>query len=191
MNRIDPNELVYQLKIETSCVEEMVWRRALVDGLIGLPELHRVIQIVMGWNGAHRHQFIFGVTTFGDSFALDPNIKDEDWYCLATNLACVDRFTYRYGHTGEWRLNITVEKALPQRDCHSTPYLIDGAGVLPAENIDDPARSKYLCTVLSDKDHPHYRAVKERLKKGHATFSEEEVNAALLREFKPAVHLIK
>lgn len=65
VSRIDPNELVYQLKIETSCVEEMAWRRVLVDGLIGLPELHCVIQIVMGWNGAHRHQFIFGVTTFG------------------------------------------------------------------------------------------------------------------------------
>jgi Plasmid pRiA4b ORF-3-like protein len=183
VNRIEPSELVYQLKIEVAYIKEPVWRRVLVDGLIGLPDLNRVIQIAMGWNDAHKHQFIFGHKAFGHPIYPDLNSMAEDWYCLATSLVCDDKFSYLYGPFGGWRLNVTVEKTLSRQECHSTPYLMDGAGAMPAESIKNLGRNQYLCTVMSDYDHPHYKNIKEWLSKNCGLFSAQAVNAAMLREF--------
>ncbi|MGH8933670.1 MAG: IS1096 element passenger TnpR family protein [Egibacteraceae bacterium] len=43
-----------------------LWRRVLVPALADLGLLHRVIQIVFGWEGDHLHVFTAGVDRFAD-----------------------------------------------------------------------------------------------------------------------------
>ena len=48
----------YQLKITLNHIKPVIWRRFIVDSNIKLPDLHKVIQTVMGWTNSHLHQFV-------------------------------------------------------------------------------------------------------------------------------------
>src|SRR5262249_18501799 len=47
----------YQLKITLRDIDPLIWRRVLVPSQFTLFELHRVIQIAMGWEDDHLHDF--------------------------------------------------------------------------------------------------------------------------------------
>jgi hypothetical protein len=44
---------IYQLKVFLREISPMIWRRLLVSGDTTLLELHKIIQIAMGWEGYH------------------------------------------------------------------------------------------------------------------------------------------
>jgi len=110
-------DTIYQLKIVLGDVSPQVWRRVLVAGSVRLSELHDVIQIVMGWEQAHLHEFEIGGEIYGEP---DPDglnerpIKDEHKVRLAQLVqAPKDRFGYLYDFGDSWQHIITVEKILP------------------------------------------------------------------------------
>jgi hypothetical protein len=49
---------VYQLKIVLSGIKPPIWRSIQVKNNITLPELHHIIQTVMGWQNYHLHSFL-------------------------------------------------------------------------------------------------------------------------------------
>lgn len=55
----------YQLKITLRGSRPPIWRRFVVPDTITLPELHEVIQIVMGWTDSHLHEFVVGRVSYG------------------------------------------------------------------------------------------------------------------------------
>ncbi len=48
---------IYQLRVVLRGVSPMVWRRTLVRSDTTLAELHRVLQLVLGWEGGQLHRF--------------------------------------------------------------------------------------------------------------------------------------
>src|SRR6266704_275967 len=60
------NEVVYQLHIQLAYIEPPIWRRIMVSGQITLLGLHQMLQVVMGWENSHLHQFIVGKTYYGE-----------------------------------------------------------------------------------------------------------------------------
>ena len=50
---------VYAIKVTLLGTRPPIWRRFLVESNITLSQLHRTLQIVMGWTNSHLHQFIF------------------------------------------------------------------------------------------------------------------------------------
>ena len=67
------NDVVYQLHIQLACIEPPNWRRIVVSGQITLLGLHQMLQVVMGWENSHLHQFIVGKTYYGEP---DPEYGD-------------------------------------------------------------------------------------------------------------------
>jgi hypothetical protein len=55
---------VYQLKVALRGIRPPIWRRILVPHDIWLDELHRVLQIVMGWTDRHLHKFVIKGTSY-------------------------------------------------------------------------------------------------------------------------------
>ncbi len=60
----------YHLHIRLAGIEPPIWRRIVVPGHISLYRLHRMLQVVMGWENAHLHQFI--MASGKDSFLEQP-----------------------------------------------------------------------------------------------------------------------
>ncbi len=54
-----------QIKIWLLGISPMVWRRLLVPSTCTLRGLHGVIQVAMGWEGIHLHQFCLRAARYG------------------------------------------------------------------------------------------------------------------------------
>src|SRR5208283_4014151 len=63
---------IYQIKVTLLGTNPPIWRRLLVPAVLTLAQLHLVLQIAMGWEGGHMHEFRVGHRHFGPP---DP----EDW----------------------------------------------------------------------------------------------------------------
>jgi hypothetical protein len=48
------------LRIELKEIKPAIWRRFIVPSDITLDRLHDIIQIVMGFNDSHLHEFVIG-----------------------------------------------------------------------------------------------------------------------------------
>jgi len=51
-------EAVYQLKVTLDGIRPSIWRRIQVRGDITLFKLHKILQVVMGWDDYHLHKFV-------------------------------------------------------------------------------------------------------------------------------------
>ena len=49
-------DVVYQLHIRLAYIEPPIWRRIVVSGQVTLYSLHRMLQVVMGWENYHLHK---------------------------------------------------------------------------------------------------------------------------------------
>ncbi len=57
---------IYQLKITLRGSKPPIWRRVQTVGGVTLSELHAIIQVAMGWDGGHLHEFEVGRTRYGE-----------------------------------------------------------------------------------------------------------------------------
>jgi len=56
---------IYQLKVTLLGTKPPIWRRILVAADLTLAKLHKVLQIAMGWDDEHMHEFRAGQRRFG------------------------------------------------------------------------------------------------------------------------------
>ena len=101
------------LKIGIEDTHPPVWRRVVIPENISFYDLHRVIQVIFGWEDAHLHIF----ETSGDSYEIVSEEADAYGDYMLEEKACVGSvFTYEkwvryiYDFGDEWRHKITFEK---------------------------------------------------------------------------------
>jgi hypothetical protein len=123
---------VYQLEISLSRVRPAVWRRVLVPASATLGVLHRVIQVVMDWDGSHLHAF----TADGASYSDRPGDDgDEDAVRLAQALPRAgSRIAYVYDFGDSWQHDIVLEAIVDPDDSTSYPTCVGGRGDAPVED---------------------------------------------------------
>src|ERR1019366_6682126 len=73
---VKKNRAVYQFKVTLRNIHPPIWRRILVWEDVTLAQLHRVLQMVMGWEDCHLHEFrisgkIYAVPDLGDYWQHD------------------------------------------------------------------------------------------------------------------------
>lgn len=77
----------YVLRVELQYIKPAIWRRIIVPGSIRLGKLHVVLQLAMGWEGGHLHEFVFGENNYGEpddfGFQSDPPMLNEARVTLA------------------------------------------------------------------------------------------------------------
>jgi hypothetical protein len=66
MARRTSTDRVYQLDIRLTRIDPPIWRRIVVSDQITLAALHHLLQVVMGWEHSHLHQFLVGETRYGE-----------------------------------------------------------------------------------------------------------------------------
>src|SRR5438105_15519209 len=68
---VEISQEIYQIKITLLGTKPPIWRRLLVPAGMTLAQLHNVLQIAMGWEDCHLHEFSIGGRRFGVPDPMD------------------------------------------------------------------------------------------------------------------------
>lgn len=154
---------VYQLKIVLEQVTPPVWRRLLIPADTTLPDLHAILQIAMGWEDEHLHEFITADNRYSDPSAVgiddifDDEVTSESKVHLRAIAPSVrNSFRYHYDFGDSWMHKLTVEKYLPMEPGQTYPICIGGARACPPEDCGGVWGYEELVEVLKNPKHPDY-----------------------------------
>ena len=129
----------YQLEISLAGTKPIIWRRLEVPGVLSLADLHHIIQVAMGWENRHIHQFRSGRKTYGPQFADDyggTTVLDEARFRLHDlEREFLQGLVYTYDFGDNWEHVILLEKVVPLSESRGYPFVIDGERACPPEDI--------------------------------------------------------
>ncbi|MDR3088473.1 MAG: plasmid pRiA4b ORF-3 family protein [Desulfobulbaceae bacterium] len=120
------------------------WRRIDVSGQASLFDLHRIIQIVIGWDDSAAHQFMVGKMLYR-TFAGRPLRLDESQYderrARLQSLTERMRFIFQYFYEAEnsWECSIDLEATqdVSAAEAAKEAILLAGQGKFPDHEIED------------------------------------------------------
>src|SRR6185503_19876997 len=101
----------YQLRITLQGLDPPIWRRVVVPSEITLIDLHHVIQLVMGWEDCHLHDFMIKRQRYAlpGSDVFDEAV-DESETRMRDVVGPRTKLIYQYDFGDSWKHDILVEK---------------------------------------------------------------------------------
>ena len=106
--------LLLQLKLLLRDVHPAVWRRAKLADNLSIADLHRVIQLLMGWDDDHLHRFRIHGRDYGIAYIGGPNFGEDaasvslSWFRFRPP----ERFLYEYDFVAGRQVEVRIESAL-------------------------------------------------------------------------------
>jgi hypothetical protein len=183
MARRPVTEHVYELDIRLIGIEPPIWRRVTVSDQISLASLHLLVQVVMGWEHSHLHQFIVEKTRYGEpDTEYDNEMKDERHVRLhSIALEKGASFVYEYDFGDGWQHRVTVEDIWLRTEDMLVPRCLDGKRACPPEDCGGIGGYQNLLEVLKDRRHPEHRQLRTWVGPHFdpELFSVQAVNSAL------------
>lgn len=139
--------------------EPMIWRTFEVTDDYRMDRFHQVIQIVMGWQNSHLHEFGIHDRLIGmvDDFALEvnPHLEEESRiYLRDLPLQEKQAYSYLYDFGDSWQhiLYLDMIWNRPIED----PVCTGGQGACPPEDCGGVGGYANLLETLKDPSHPEY-----------------------------------
>jgi hypothetical protein len=160
------NKRIYQLKIYLQDTKPSVWRRVLVKENTTMEQLHRIIQISMGWEDCHLYQFIIKGDVFGSAEIDYPGRKDNNAKLSSFKFNEKNKIIYEYDFGDNWQHIITVEKILAENNKLNYPSCIGGKLACPPEDCGGIYGYYDLLKALENKDHPEHEEMLEWIGEG-------------------------
>jgi hypothetical protein len=125
---------VYQLKITLADIKPPVWRRVEVTDCT-LSKLHKIIQVVMGWDGYHLWAFDIEGDQYGDDPEGDADMTSARKLRLSEIVqAGIKKFRYTYDFGDNWEHVLQVEKVLDPAPQVKYPRCVKGSRSCPPED---------------------------------------------------------
>lgn len=162
VTRKRPTPNVYALHVTLEEIVPRVWRRIIVPAAITLPELHDLLQLVMGWTNSHLHSFSIGKRTYSNAEAADGDLDemgmlDEAGHTLVDLLgASVKTFVYEYDFGDSWRHRIDVEAITAPNPDWEYPLCVAGERAAPPEDVGGvPGYEDFLAAIGDPKNDEH------------------------------------
>lgn len=154
---------VYQLKVTLKYIGPPIWRRIMVSSSMTLPDLHKTIQIAMGWMNSHLHQFVNDDKHYG---VPDPDFDDgtveESGVALGSLLVSEKQsLLYEYDFGDGWEHSVTLEKIIPTDMPHYTPTCSAGRRGCPPEDSGGPPMYGEFLKAFNDPAHPEHQNMKD------------------------------
>jgi yecA family protein len=177
-----PPAPIYQLKIALQGAKPPIWRRVLVPGNLTLEQLHKVIQLCMGWTDSHLHQFLVDRTCYclpdeDDSWRTSRPKNEAKFTLKALEEKILPGFIYIYDYGDDWVHQIRVEKVLDPAEGKPYPVLIAGKRACPPDDIGGVPGYLHLLEVLADPEDEEYQEFVDWLDENFAPdrFGKEEI----------------
>jgi yecA family protein len=153
----------YQLEITLSYATPSIWRRIQVPCSISLAELHEIIQLTMGWQDFHMHQFQAGPKFYGppstEDFPETPVLDESQVALCDLEKELLQGVVYTYDFGDNWEHVVMLEKVIPENEGSSSPLLLDGAGACPPEDIGGVPMYQELLLYLSGSEEKELRRI--------------------------------
>jgi hypothetical protein len=186
--------VIYQFKVTLKGSNPTIWRRFQApDGTLG--QLHEVLQVVMGWQDSHMHQFIVRGEYYGPrppddldmDMDMDMETEDEEDILISqvAEMGRKVRLTYEYDFGDGWQHDIVLEKSLEPEPKVKYPKCVEGARACPPEDCGGIWGYADFLEAIADPKHENHRDMKEWIggKFDPEKFSVEVVNKGLRQSF--------
>lgn len=143
---------IHVLRVTLLDVTPPVWRLVRVPSTITLAALHAVLQVAMGWENRHLHQWRVGDDMYGSA-------DEEDWgddladeaSAVLQDVAAVDSvLLYDYDLGDGWEHLLEVVAVEPYDGSVPPVALLDGARAAPLEDSGGPHGYEHLLDALGD-----------------------------------------
>ncbi len=190
------SEKVYQLHISLKDISPAIWRRFVVTDIVTFANLHKIIQIVMGWEDEHLHEFTVGGRKIGEPHEelFDLEVENEKKIRLSEQeLSEKQKFGYLYDFGDGWEHEIKVERILPIEAGVKYPKCLAGERACPPEDCGSTSGYEHLLELSKTpkrKMDSEERGLLEWLHGWYGEdfdfgyFSVDEVNAVLWKKFR-------
>jgi hypothetical protein len=132
---------VLQLKVVLLRWRPAIWRRVLVPATASLAGLHRVVQVLFGWDGDHLHAFTVGRKRYSepsyDLAGLEMSNEFEvllaDVFTAAAKRPAVKKIAYEYDFGAGWCHEVVLEKVRARLPELAYPVCVAFQGDSPVE----------------------------------------------------------
>ena len=178
---------IYRIKVTLRDTRPPIWRRLLVPTGLTLDALHDVLQVAMGWDDSHMHEFRIGQRRFGKPdpndrlMGLDPvgNERATHLYKVLGKVGAKATYTYDFGDG--WEHVIVVEKVLPPDPAGHYPICVGGKLQGPPDDCGGVPGYYNLLEALRDPDHEEHEDLLDWVggEFNPDAFSVDEVNQKL------------
>jgi hypothetical protein len=180
---------IYQIKVTLLGARPPIWRRLLLPADVTLAYLHNVLQVAMGWQDCHLHEFRVGQKRFGtpepdDRLMGIAPVSNEDAVPLSSVLRRVGaKATYTYDFGDSWEHSIALEKGLPADPNLTYPLCTGGQRACPPEDCGGIGGFYNLLDVIGDPNHEEHEEMLDWIGDDYdpEAFSLDDVNRMLAR----------
>jgi len=187
------DRLLYQLKVTLRDIDPPIWRRIQVWEDTTLDQLHHILQIVIGWEDSHLHEFMIGRRLYSmpdaDDDLYERKVIDERRQSLLNVLPRVGTaFQYLYDFGDSWHHDILWEAILLPDSAQQYPCCITGERRGPPEDVGGSAGFEDYLNALADDKHEEYESwLRWRGPFDPDAFSLIDINRQLRKRFQPRV----
>ncbi|MEO1400224.1 MAG: plasmid pRiA4b ORF-3 family protein [Cyanobacteria bacterium J06635_1] len=141
---------IYQFKVAIADSEPLIWRRLLVPAELRLEELHRILQITMGWDNIAPYHYRIGKRRSDTEPALlDMPLNEVVRDDLTT-------FSYFYDPRDGWLHTLQLEMVLPADPNGVYPHCVTGEMACPPEGCGGVWGYDEWLESLDDTSDPGY-----------------------------------
>jgi hypothetical protein len=157
------NRVVYQLKVTLRDLHPPIWRRIQVWDDTTLAQLHRILQITIGWEDAHLHEFHIGPGVYGMPDPDDERtVFDERCHRLRELVPQVGTsFEYVYDFGDNWRHELLFEEVVPPDQEQQYPRCLVGERCAPPEDVGGPTGYADYLEAMTDISHEEHDSMLE------------------------------
>lgn len=162
---------IYQIQIALNGTKPKIWRRILIPSDLLLTDFHNIIQVTMGWENAHLHQFIknkiFYLVRFHDDDFWD-EMNNIDYIKMKIRVSDLlkkenEKIIYEYDFGDGWEHELILEKILPVDKNIEYPVCLAGEMNCPPEDCGGIWGYANILEILAHPDHDEYEDVMEWL----------------------------
>lgn len=193
---VKKNRAVYQFEVTLHNIHAPIWRRLQVWEDATLAQLHRVLQMVMGWEDHHLYEFrisgkIYGVPDL-DAERKIIDVKRTRIHDVIQHLGTEFEYVYDFGDY--WQHDLFLEAILQPAPDTPYPRCIAGERSCPPEDVGGSGGYEDYLEAMADPEHEeHEDMIRWRGPFDPKAFSVEKINRQLEKKFRPvrqrAAHL--
>jgi len=163
-----PHELsltVHELRVTLLDVSPPVWRLVRVPSALPLSTVHAILQIALGWEDRHLHEWRVGDVTYGlpDEDSWGEELADESAALLADVAPPDSVLHYDYDFGDGWEHLVEVAAVRPYNANVPPVACIAGERACPPEDCGGPRGYERLVDALRDPEDPDHDAVLEEV----------------------------